>query len=111
MVRHIFALTIAFTLLVIYTSDYAATAQITISKGTSATNGNCSKTSCFDPQIVNIDVGKLPRTAAVGNYNITTNVQVNGSTVPEFGPIASIVLTIAVISIVFTARNRGISKL
>ena len=114
MVRHILALTIALTLLVIYASesDYAAAAQVTISNGTTATNGNCSTTSCFDPQVVNIDVGKLPATAPVGNYHITTNAQVNGSTVPEFGPIASIVLTIAVISIVvFTARNRGISKL
>jgi predicted secreted protein with PEFG-CTERM motif len=110
MIRHILALTIALTILVIYTSEsaYAATAQVTISNGASTTNSNCSTTNCFDPQVVNINVGKLPVTAPIGNYNITTNAQVNGSTVPEFGPVASIVLTIALISIVvFTARNRG----
>jgi hypothetical protein len=114
MVRHILVLTISLTLLVIYASEpaYAATAQVTISNGASATNGNCSATSCFDPQVVNIDVGKLPATAPVENYNITTNAQVNGSTVPEFGPVASIDLTIAVIIfVVFTARNSGILKL
>src|SRR5574337_1535812 len=100
MIRHILVLTIALTLLVIYTSEpaYATTAQVTIRNGASATNGNCSATSCLDPQVVNIDVGKLPVTAPVGNYNITTNAHSNGNNVPEFGPVASIVLTIAVIS-------------
>ena len=111
--RHILALTIALTLLVINASesDYAA-AQVTISNETSATSGNCSTTSCFDPQVVNIDVGKLPATAPVGNYHINTNAQVNGSTVPEFGPIVPIIFVVAVASIIivsFRARyNSGI---
>ncbi len=36
---------------------FAANAQVTISKGASATNGTCSATSCFDPNVVNVNVG------------------------------------------------------
>ncbi|MGC1708563.1 MAG: hypothetical protein WA799_02005, partial [Nitrosotalea sp.] len=36
---------------------FAATAQVTISKGASSTNGTCSATSCFDPNVVNVNVG------------------------------------------------------
>jgi predicted secreted protein with PEFG-CTERM motif len=36
---------------------FAANAQVTISKGASSTNGTCSATSCFDPNVVNVNVG------------------------------------------------------
>jgi hypothetical protein len=81
---------------------YAANAQVTISNGASLTNGTCSATSCFDPNIININVGKLPQTAPVGNYNITNMPKVK-SAVPEF-PVAITPLIIALISIIALTR-------
>ncbi|MGC1709081.1 MAG: plastocyanin/azurin family copper-binding protein [Nitrosotalea sp.] len=56
---HILVLTIAYTLFIIYITEpaYATTAQVTISRGASMTSGTCSATSCFDPQVININTG------------------------------------------------------
>lgn len=168
---------------------FAATAQVTISKGASSTNGTCSATSCFDPNVINVNVGdtvtwtnsdSVPHTATSGkpsdnqtgtvwdssmikagstftsppfttagtyNYfcevhpwmtaqvivgagsaasstttttpsgnmtgmNNMTNSTSGNQTVPEFGPVASLVLVIAIISVIaFTAKTRGLPKL
>jgi predicted secreted protein with PEFG-CTERM motif len=170
---------------------FAATAQVTISKGASLTNGTCSATTCFNPNVVNVNVGdsvmwtnadtvghtatsgqpsdnttgtvwdsslikaggtytsppfttagtynyfcqvhpwmtgqvivgaasatSSPTTAASsGNnmtgMNMTGNSTMSGNqTVPEFGPVASLVLVIAIISVIaFTAKTRGLPKL
>jgi plastocyanin len=39
------------------TTTVAANAQVTISKGASLTNGTCSATTCFNPNVVNVNVG------------------------------------------------------
>ncbi len=50
--------------------------------------------------------------AAMSNMTSTTNMTSGNKTVPEFGPVAPIILAIALISIVvFTTRYRGIPKL
>jgi predicted secreted protein with PEFG-CTERM motif len=163
---------------------FAANAQVTISKGASTTNGTCSATSCFDPNVVNVNVGDTvtwtnadtvghtatsgkpsdnqtgtvwdsslikagstftsPPFTTAGTYNYfcmvhpwmtaqvivgagsatssqitpsgnntTGNSTMSGNqTVPEFGPIASLVLVIAIISVIaFTAKTRGLPKL
>ena len=170
---------------------FAATAQVTISKGASVTNGTCSATSCFDPNVINVNVGDTvtwtnadtvghtatsgkptdnqtgtvwdsslikaggsytsPAFATAGTYNYfcmvhpwmtaqvivgagsatssptttapsgnnTTGMNMTGNstmsgnqTVPEFGPVASLVLVIAIISVIaFTAKTRGLPKL
>lgn len=154
---------------------FAATAQVTISKGASATNGTCSATDCFNPNVVNINVGDTvtwtnadtvghtatsgkptdnqtgtvfdsslikaggtytsPPFTTAGTYDyfcmvhpwMTAQVVVgagsatssnNATTssgnqaVPEFGPVASLVLVIAIISVIaFTAKTRGLPKL
>lgn len=186
---------------------FAATAQVTISKGASATNGTCSATSCFDPNVINVNVGDTvmwsntdtvghtatsgkptdnqtgtvwdsslikaggsytsPAFTTAGTYNYfcmvhpwmtaqvivgtgsatstptttapsgntTTGTTMPGNsttgttmpanstmagnsttsgnqTVPEFGPVASLVLVIAIISVIaFTAKTRGLPKL
>ncbi len=162
-----------------------ATGQVTISKGASLT-GNataCGTTNCFDPNVVNINVGDSvtwtnadtvghtatsgqpsdnttgtvwdsslikaggtytsPPFTTAGTYNYfcqvhpwmtgqvivgtaaatsstpTAPASSSGSstssgnqTVPEFGPVASLVLVIAIISaIVFTSKTRGLPKL
>lgn len=170
---------------------FAATAQVTISKGASLTNGTCSATTCFNPNSVSINVGDTvtwtnadtvghtatsgkpsdnttgtvwdsslikaggtftsPPFATAGTYNyfcqvhpwmtgqvivgagsatssptttapsgsnmtgmnMTGNSTASGNqTVPEFGPVASLVLVIAIISVIaFTAKTRGLPKL
>jgi len=170
---------------------FAATAQVTISKGASVTNGTCSATSCFDPNVINVNVGDTvtwtnadtvghtatsgkptdnqtgtvwdsslikaggsytsPAFTTAGTYNyfcmvhpwmtaqvivgagsatssptttapsgsnmtgmnMTGNSTMSGNqTVPEFGPVASLVLVIAIISVIaFTAKTRGLPKL
>ena len=170
---------------------FAATAQVTISKGASVTNGTCSATNCFNPNVININVGDTvtwtnadtvghtatsgkptdnqtgtvwdsslikaggsytsPAFATAGTYNyfcmvhpwmtaqvivgagsatssptttapsgnnmtgmnMTGNSTMSGNqTVPEFGPVASLVLVIAIISVIaFTAKTRGLPKL
>ncbi|MDE1867515.1 MAG: PEFG-CTERM sorting domain-containing protein, partial [Thaumarchaeota archaeon] len=158
--------------------------------GASATNGTCSATTCFNPQVANINVGDTItwtnadtvghtttsgkpsdnqtgtvfdssliaagksytstafNTAGTYNYfcmvhpwmtgqvivgaaatstppptnassgsmsgtNMTGNSTMSGNqTVPEFGPVASLVFVIAIISVVaFTAKTRGLPKL
>jgi predicted secreted protein with PEFG-CTERM motif len=170
---------------------FAATAQVTISKGASVTNGTCSATSCFDPNVINVNVGDTvtwsnadtvghtatsgkptdnqtgtvwdsslikaggsytsPAFTTAGTYNyfcmvhpwmtaqvivgagsatssptttapsgnnmtgmnMAGNSTMSGNqTVPEFGPVASLVLVIAIISVIaFTAKTRGLPKL
>ncbi len=164
---------------------FAATAQVTISKGASLTNGTCSATTCFNPNSVSINVGDTvtwtnadtvghtatsgkpsdnttgtvwdsslikaggtftsPPFATAGTYNYfcqvhpwmtgqvivgagsatsspttttssgnnMTGMNMTGNqTVPEFGPVASLVLVIAIISVIaFTAKTRGLPKL
>ncbi|MGI0088003.1 MAG: cupredoxin domain-containing protein [Nitrosotalea sp.] len=165
---------------------YAANVQVTISKGASATNGTCSTTDCFNPNVVNVNVGDtvtwtnadtVGHTATSGqptdnttgtvfdsglilagksyttttpfttpgtyNYfcmvhpwmvgqvivgagatnqpssgnnmtgmNMTNSTSSGNLTVPEFGPVASLVLVIAIVSVIaFTAKTRGLPKL
>lgn len=168
---------------------FADSAQITISKGASVTNGTCSATSCFNPNTINVNVGDtitwtnadtvghtatsgqptdnqtgtvwdsglilagktwtskpfttagtynyfcmvhpwmtaqvIVGTAATSSQNTTassgnnmtgmnnmTNSMSGNQTVPEFGPVASLVLVIAIISVIaFTAKTRGLPKL
>ncbi|MDE1762677.1 MAG: PEFG-CTERM sorting domain-containing protein [Thaumarchaeota archaeon] len=166
---------------------FATNVSVTISKGASGTNGKCDPTSCFNPQVVNANVGdtvtwtnadSAAHTATYydgnesdtsvgtiwdsgmikasstyttpaftkagtfpyfcevhpwmtgqvivgaagatnppptsGNNMTTTNMTGNtgNQTVPEFGPVASLVLVIAIISVViFTAKTRAIPKL
>ena len=174
---------------------FAATAQVTISKGASTT-GNataCGTTNCFNPNVVNINVGDSvtwtnadtvghtatsgkpsdnttgtvwdsslikaggtytsPPFTTAGTYNyfcqvhpwmtgqiivgtasatsstpasstnssgssmpsgmnMTNSTSSGNQTVPEFGPVASLVLVIAIISVViFTSKTRGLPKL
>ncbi|MGI0045775.1 MAG: plastocyanin/azurin family copper-binding protein [Nitrosotalea sp.] len=173
---------------------FAATGQVTISKG-AGTTGNataCGTTNCFDPNVVNINVGDTvtwtnadtvghtatsgqpsdnttgtvwdsslikaggtytsPAFTTAGTYNyfcqvhpwmtgqvivgaattsttptapttssgsmpsgmnMTGNSTMSGNqAVPEFGPVASLVLVIAIISaVVFTSKTRGLPKL
>ncbi|MGI0101064.1 MAG: plastocyanin/azurin family copper-binding protein [Nitrosotalea sp.] len=162
---------------------YAANVQVTISKGASVTSNStaCRTTNCFDPSVVNVNVGDTitwtnddtaghtatsgqptdnttgtvfdsslisagksyttaPFTTA-GTYNYFCQVHpwmvgqvivgaagatsqpssgnnmagmnmTGNQAVPEFGPVASLVLVIAIISVIaFTAKTRGLPKL
>ncbi|MDE1765381.1 MAG: cupredoxin domain-containing protein [Thaumarchaeota archaeon] len=168
---------------------FATDVPVTISKGASGTAGKCSPTTCFNPQVVNANVGDtvtwtnadtVPHTATyydgnesdtsvgtiwdssmikvgstyttpaftkAGTYpyfcevhpwmtgqiivgaagatnppptsgnnmtgmNNMTGNNTGNQAVPEFGPVASLVLVIAIISVVvFTAKTRAIPKL
>jgi len=57
-------------------------------------------------------VGAASTTTNTPTANTTTTTTPGNVTVPEFGPVASIVLAIAVMSmVVFVAKTRGIPKL
>ena len=164
---------------------YAANVQVTISSGAANTKGQCSATDCFNPQVVNVNVGDTvtwtnadtvghtatsgqpsdnqtgtvfdssliaagksytsPAFTTAGTYNYfcqvhpwmtgqiivgaagassatpssgnnmtgMSNMTASGNqTVPEFGPVASLVLVFAIVSVVvFTSKTRGFLKL
>ncbi|MDE1861795.1 MAG: PEFG-CTERM sorting domain-containing protein [Thaumarchaeota archaeon] len=171
---------------------YAANVQVTISSGASNTKGACTSTDCFNPQVVNVNVGDTvtwtnadtvghtatsgkpsdnqtgtvfdsslisagksyttpafttagtysyfcqvhpwmtgeiivgaagatsPATTSSSNMTGTSNMTTSNMTtsnassqaVPEFGPVASLVLVLAIISVViFTSKTRGFLKL
>jgi plastocyanin len=164
---------------------FAATGQVTINKGAGNTAGKCTATSCFNTNVVNINVGdtvtwtnadSVPHTASYDDGNLsdssvgsvwdssmikagatytspafttagtfsyfcevhpwmagqvivgaagamshsgsgnTGTSNMTGMTgnqkVPEFGPVASLVLVFAIISVViFTSKARGFLKL
>lgn len=164
---------------------YAANVQVTISAGAANTKGQCSDTSCFNPEKINVGVGDTvtwtnadsvghtatsgkpsdnqtgtvfdssliaagksytsPAFNTAGDYDYFCQVhpwmtgeivvgtaatttpttptssgnmtgmnmtQQGNQTVPEFGPVASLVLVLAIISVViFTSKTRGFLKL
>ncbi|MDE1726649.1 MAG: hypothetical protein KGH89_05225 [Thaumarchaeota archaeon] len=53
----VFSLILVAGIFAIAQPAYAANVPITISKGASATNGICSATTCFNPQVANISIG------------------------------------------------------
>jgi hypothetical protein len=69
--------------------------------GSSLALGTCSATSCFDPNVINVNVGKIPH---FSNLAITiNNMSKVISKVPEF-PVAITPLIIALISIIILTR-------
>lgn len=83
--------------LVIQPSSFAARDQVTTSIGSSLTNGICSATNCFDPNVINVNVGKIPHVSTL-SITITNNSKVTPE-VPEF-PVAITTLNIALISVI-----------
>jgi hypothetical protein len=93
--------------LAIQPSAFGATDQVTISMGSSLTNGTCSATSCFDPNVINVNVGKIPHFSTL---TVTiTNMSKVKSAVPEF-PVAITPLIIALISIITLTRYSKLTE-
>ncbi|MBI3639101.1 MAG: PEFG-CTERM sorting domain-containing protein [Thaumarchaeota archaeon] len=98
-----------------------STASVTVATGSGSGQACVAANNCFDPAVTKIDVGGTvtwtntdaqTHTISSGKPSDDTYETGNNNAVPEFGPIASLVLVIAIVSVIaVTAKTRGFLKI